>query len=181
MATLGVAAVSYVSCGGGTVANLMAPPQDGGADTAADTSADSASDSVSRWTWSPTSSRRGRGRLWQQSCSNSSSTATTWSGAIAACAPRSRRCRGARFDTTRAPRGRADAARKRGPAPRSRSTAPAIACAATLRALLECRAPLDLIAMAARFPLDELVHVELCARMAMELGGGTEIQYDPIT
>ena len=54
-----------------------------------------------------------------------------------------------------------------------------IACAATLRALLECRAPIDLIAMAARFPMDELVHVELCARMAMELGGGTEIIHDP--
>ena len=55
----------------------------------------------------------------------------------------------------------------------------AIACAATLRALLEVRAPLDLIALAARFPLDELVHVELCARMAMELGGGTELVHDP--
>src|SRR5262245_34240029 len=55
----------------------------------------------------------------------------------------------------------------------------AIACAATLRALIECRAPVDLIAMAARFPMDELVHVELCARMAMELGGGTEIVHDP--
>ena len=54
-----------------------------------------------------------------------------------------------------------------------------IACAAALRALMECRAPVDLIAMAARFPLDEMVHVEMCARMAMELGGGTEIQHDP--
>src|SRR3954447_19842370 len=45
----------------------------------------------------------------------------------------------------------------------------AIACAATVRALLECRAPLDLIAMAARFPTDEIVHVELTARMAMEM------------
>jgi hypothetical protein len=54
-----------------------------------------------------------------------------------------------------------------------------IACAATARALYECRAPLDLIAMASRFVLDELVHVELCARMAMELGGGTEIVHDP--
>jgi hypothetical protein len=54
-----------------------------------------------------------------------------------------------------------------------------IACAATLRALYECRAPIDLIALAARFPMDELVHIELCARMAMELGGGTEIQHDP--
>ncbi len=54
-----------------------------------------------------------------------------------------------------------------------------IACAATARLLFECRAPLDLIAMASRFALDELVHVELCARMAMELGGGTEILHDP--
>jgi hypothetical protein len=54
-----------------------------------------------------------------------------------------------------------------------------VACSATLRALIEARAPLDLIALAARFPLDEMVHVELCARMAMELGGGTEILHDP--
>lgn len=54
-----------------------------------------------------------------------------------------------------------------------------VACCATLRALMECRAPIDLVAMASRFPLDELVHVELCARMAMELGGGTEIVHDP--
>ena len=54
-----------------------------------------------------------------------------------------------------------------------------IACAASLRALMECRAPLDLIALGSRFPLDELVHVELCSRMAMELGGGTEVQHDP--
>src|SRR6478672_1347995 len=33
--------------------------------------------------------------------------------------------------------------------------------------------------MASRFVMDELVHVELCARMAMELGGGTEIMHDP--
>lgn len=54
-----------------------------------------------------------------------------------------------------------------------------IACTAALRALIEARAPLDLIALAARFPLDEMAHVELCARMAMELGGGTEIIHDP--
>lgn len=55
----------------------------------------------------------------------------------------------------------------------------AIACAATVRALLEARAPIDLVAVAARFPLDEMAHVELCSRMAMECGGGTEIRYDP--
>jgi hypothetical protein len=54
----------------------------------------------------------------------------------------------------------------------------AVACAAALRALTEARAPIDLIALASRFPLDELVHVELCARMAMAFGGGTEIQHD---
>lgn len=53
------------------------------------------------------------------------------------------------------------------------------ACAETLRALLGCRAPLDLVAVASRFPLDEIVHVELCARVAEELGGGTPIRYDP--
>jgi hypothetical protein len=53
------------------------------------------------------------------------------------------------------------------------------ACAETLRCLIETRAPLDLVALACRFPLDEMVHVELCARMAMELGGGTEIIHDP--
>jgi hypothetical protein len=55
----------------------------------------------------------------------------------------------------------------------------AAACASTLRALIEVRAPLDLLAMAARFPLDEIVHVELCARMAMQLGGGTDLRHDP--
>lgn len=53
------------------------------------------------------------------------------------------------------------------------------ACAATLQALFEARAPLDLIALASRFPLDEIVHVELCARIAGELGGGVEFAYDP--
>lgn len=54
-----------------------------------------------------------------------------------------------------------------------------IACAVTLKALLEARAPLDLITLATRFPLDEMVHVELCARMAAELGGAIAIVHDP--
>lgn len=54
-----------------------------------------------------------------------------------------------------------------------------VACTATLRALVEAAAPLDLIALATRFPLDEMVHVELCARMAMLLGGGTEVRHNP--
>jgi len=53
------------------------------------------------------------------------------------------------------------------------------ACATTLQALIQVQAPIDLIAQACRFPLDEMVHVELCARMAMEFGGGTEIRFDP--
>lgn len=55
----------------------------------------------------------------------------------------------------------------------------AVAVSQTLKCLIEARAPLDLIAMASRFPLDEIVHVELCARMAMELGGAVEIVHDP--
>lgn len=53
------------------------------------------------------------------------------------------------------------------------------ACAATLRALIEARAPLDLVAVASRFPLDELVHVELCSRLATALGGAAELPYEP--
>lgn len=53
------------------------------------------------------------------------------------------------------------------------------ACAETVRALLGCRAPLDLVAVASRFPLDEIVHVEMCARVAELLGGGIGMQHDP--
>lgn len=52
------------------------------------------------------------------------------------------------------------------------------ACTLTLKALIEARAPVDLIAVACRFPLDEMTHVEMCARLAMELGGGSEIRYE---
>lgn len=53
------------------------------------------------------------------------------------------------------------------------------ACAATLQALITCRAPVDMVAMASRFALDEMVHVELCARLASLFGGGAPISYDP--
>ena len=53
------------------------------------------------------------------------------------------------------------------------------ACAATLQALISARAPIDLVAMASRFSLDEMVHVEMCARLAQLLGGGAPIAYDP--
>ena len=53
------------------------------------------------------------------------------------------------------------------------------ACAETLQALITARVPLDLIATATRFPLDEMAHVEMCARLAEELGGGTHVEFDP--
>lgn len=53
------------------------------------------------------------------------------------------------------------------------------ACAATLQALIEARAPIDLIALASRFPLDEMVHVEMCSRVVAEMGGAVELIYDP--
>jgi hypothetical protein len=46
-----------------------------------------------------------------------------------------------------------------------------------LRMIVRARAPLDLSAMLASFPLDELAHTELCARMAAELGGAAAIAY----
>ncbi len=53
------------------------------------------------------------------------------------------------------------------------------AIAATLEALIAARAPLDLVAVASRFVLDEMAHVELCARVAAALGGGAPLAHDP--
>ena len=53
------------------------------------------------------------------------------------------------------------------------------ACAATLQSLISARAPIDLVAMASRFALDEMVHVELCARLAQLFGGAAPLSYDP--
>ena len=57
----------------------------------------------------------------------------------------------------------------------------AAAAATTVSALVLARAPLDLIGAATRYPLDELTHAELCARMAMELGGALDVRYEPGT
>jgi len=54
----------------------------------------------------------------------------------------------------------------------------AAAFAELLRALLEARAPLDLIGMAGDFLADEMVHTELNARMAMQLGGAAPYRID---
>ncbi|MDP9148690.1 MAG: diiron oxygenase [Myxococcota bacterium] len=43
-----------------------------------------------------------------------------------------------------------------------------------LRALIDIKAPLDLIGMASDFLVDECSHVEMASRLAMELGGNVE-------
>ncbi len=55
----------------------------------------------------------------------------------------------------------------------------AASAAETVRALVLARAPLDLVASASRFVLDELTHAELCARVAMALGGAAPLFHDP--
>jgi hypothetical protein len=47
-----------------------------------------------------------------------------------------------------------------------------------LGALLSAKAPIDLIGMASDFVADELLHVELTSRVAMELGGGAPYRID---
>lgn len=54
----------------------------------------------------------------------------------------------------------------------------ASAFAELLQALLAARAPVDLIGMASDFVADEILHVELTSRIAMELGGGAPYEVD---
>ena len=56
--------------------------------------------------------------------------------------------------------------------------AAAAGCSAVLRALIEARAPLDLVAAESSFVADELAHTEISARIANALGGGAAIRYD---
>ena len=51
----------------------------------------------------------------------------------------------------------------------------AAAFADLLGALLSARAPIDIIGMASDFVADEVLHVELTSRIAMELGGGAHL------
>ncbi len=53
------------------------------------------------------------------------------------------------------------------------------ACSLALQHLFRVQAPVDLIGVATRFPLDEIVHVELCGRLVAELGGAMELRHDP--
>ncbi len=48
-----------------------------------------------------------------------------------------------------------------------------------LRALVDAKAPLDLLGMTSDFLADECAHVELASRMAMELGGAAPRTMDP--
>src|SRR5262249_7970759 len=56
--------------------------------------------------------------------------------------------------------------------------ASAAAFAALLSDLLAARAPVDLVGMAGEFVADEMLHTELNARMATELGGGAPYLVD---
>lgn len=47
-----------------------------------------------------------------------------------------------------------------------------------LLALLAAKAPVDLVGMASDFVADEVLHVELTSRIAMELGGGAPYEID---
>ena len=51
-------------------------------------------------------------------------------------------------------------------------------CTTALGLLWSVQAPLDLLAVATWFGLDELVHVELCARILDELGGAAPLFHD---
>jgi hypothetical protein len=54
----------------------------------------------------------------------------------------------------------------------------AIAFSQVLSAMLAASAPLDLIGMAGAFVADEVAHVEMASRMAMELGGAAPVSVD---
>jgi hypothetical protein len=54
----------------------------------------------------------------------------------------------------------------------------AVAFAQLVKALLEINAPIDMVAMASDFLADEMLHVEMTARLAQDLGGGADYQVD---
>jgi len=54
----------------------------------------------------------------------------------------------------------------------------AVAFTEMFGALLAAKAPIDLIGMASDFLADEMLHVELTSRIAMELGGGAPYEVD---
>ena len=56
--------------------------------------------------------------------------------------------------------------------------ASAAAFSALTTTMLECGAPIDLVAMSADIVVDEMFHVELSSRLTMELGGAVELDFD---
>ena len=56
--------------------------------------------------------------------------------------------------------------------------ASAAAFSALTTAMLSCGAPVDLVAVCADMVVDELFHVELSARLTMELGGAVPLEFD---
>ena len=56
--------------------------------------------------------------------------------------------------------------------------ASAAAFSALTTAMLECGAPVDLIAMCGDIVVDEMFHVELSSRLTMELGGAMALEFD---
>ena len=54
----------------------------------------------------------------------------------------------------------------------------AVGRAIAAQGLLEAGAPVDVAALASSLPLEALTHAELCARMAMELGGAVPLAFD---
>jgi hypothetical protein len=84
-----------------------------------------------------------------------------------------------RFDRSRYPLAVIDQARLSWTVSAQQEWSAAAGFAALLSALLEAGAPVDLIGMAGRFVADEMVHTELNARMAAEVGGGVPVRHDP--
>ena len=56
--------------------------------------------------------------------------------------------------------------------------ASAAAFSALTTAMLECGAPVDLVATCADIVVDEMFHVELSSRLTMELGGAMALEFD---
>jgi len=56
--------------------------------------------------------------------------------------------------------------------------ASAAAFSALTTSMLQCGAPVDLVAMSADIVVDELFHVELSSRLTMELGGAVPLAFD---
>jgi hypothetical protein len=54
----------------------------------------------------------------------------------------------------------------------------AAAVAGAVEAMIAAQTPVDLVALASGFLIDEMAHVELCARVAAALGGGAELTHD---